>query len=137
MLQPHPLLVWFSRPDPGRQGDPPSPTYPTLPSLAKQARSREGAGKKGLFTSNSLYFQCPAFPGSGLPVVTWAQVTAGRSLAPWSLYAAVSPFPALLGYWANNLSGHGSGRRVVCRLHQPCPETAGEDTGSCGAYLAF
>ncbi|EDL01917.1 colony stimulating factor 1 (macrophage), isoform CRA_c [Mus musculus] len=37
---------------------------------------------------------------------------------------------SLPGYWVNNLSGHESGRRVVCKLHQPCPETAGgKDTG--------
>lgn len=68
-LQPHPLLVWFSRPDPGRQGDPPSLTYPTLPSLAKQARSREGAGKKRV-----VYFQLPLLP---MPCVSWVRLARG------------------------------------------------------------
>ncbi|EGW06542.1 hypothetical protein I79_023372 [Cricetulus griseus] len=47
----------------------------------------------------------PLFPGPGLVCgsETWAQVT-GLSLASWSLYAAVSPFPALPGYRVRNLS---------------------------------
>lgn len=65
LLQPHLFWPFFSRPDPGRQGHPPSLTHPTLPSLAKQGSSREKSGTR-LSTSSSVVW--PSSRGQALSV---------------------------------------------------------------------